>query len=643
METRERTRFDARGLIVDGKPLPFYAGAMHYWRVEPARWAACLRAVHQLGLTIVETYVPWRVHEPERGEYEWDGPRDLGRFLELARAEGLGVVLRPGPHVNAELTCFGMPDHVVGDPAIQARTARGTPVWMPSPPRAWPVPSYASKEFRERVRAWYAAVAAIVMPHLAPDGPVVALGVDNEAQLFFRLGAFDHDYHPDAIARFGREPPRDASDPAKAIAWVQFKERYIADALGAFATMFDEVGLGGIARFHNLPPGHHAYYDVRGLAAAIGGPVGIDAYTARGEFRELRRRASALVGAAETPIAFEVGVGFFPWFPPLDRGDDPQRERDQLLTLLAAGVRGFNIFMAVERDRYYGAAIGGDGKIESHASWIATLTATLAEVDWPGLRRAGSIDPAGPPSGAQRSPMVAVIATRADLRFGLTTSTIDPMTPVVLEAMGLPASDFGTDAGAIAARKWQTAILDALELAQVPYTLLDEGAPEAELARYRAVIVPTHDRVDHALWTRLRAVADAKRTVIVIGPSVPTRDEFDRPLAEPAPKRIGKLKAGSLDDLPGLANDLLGLAGDLAIPTIERPDHVRAFAFADAGNAMRVIFLANDAAKPANAVLLVEAASLRDPFTRESFRVAAGKVSIAVPPLGVRLLVVGTK
>ena len=37
-----------------------------------------------------------------------------------------------------------MPDHVLGDPACQARTARGTPVWLPSPPRAWPVPSYAS-------------------------------------------------------------------------------------------------------------------------------------------------------------------------------------------------------------------------------------------------------------------------------------------------------------------------------------------------------------------------------------------------------------------------------------------------------------------------------------------------------------------
>ena len=66
-------------------------------------------------------------------------------------AAGLAVVLRPGPHVNAELTSFGMPDHVLADPACQARSASGSPVWMPSPPRAWPLPSYASTVFREHI------------------------------------------------------------------------------------------------------------------------------------------------------------------------------------------------------------------------------------------------------------------------------------------------------------------------------------------------------------------------------------------------------------------------------------------------------------------------------------------------------------
>lgn len=640
MEARQRTRFDERGLTIVGpsgeRRLPFYAGAMHYWRVDPKRWAACLKAIHALGLTCVETYVPWRVHEPTAGAYDWRGANDLARFLELARAAGLAVVLRPGPHVNAELTAFGFPDHVLADPAVQARTAHGTPAWLPSPPHAWMLPSYASAAFHGKVRAWYAEVARVAGPHLAPDGPVVAIGVDNEAQMFFRNGAYDLDYHPEAIAwwqeasGFEGAPPRawDPAHAARCISWVRFKEQYLARALGMFAHALDAVGFAGVARFHNLPPGPLALSDQRGVQHAIGGPVGLDAYTPRARFRELRRRAVQVTAvAAPVPIAFEVGIGFFPWFPPLDPGDDPTRERDHLLTLLAAGVRGFNLFMAVERDRYYGAAITKDGVAEAHAKWIPQLLSTLADIDWPALRRATPI---------------ALVETRADARFGAATCLPDPMTPALAEALGLGpsgAAELGTDPAAVAARRWHDAICAALELAQVPYAIVDEAATEDELARYRAVIVPTTRRLHRGLAAHLRALVEHKRATVVVGPSTPTHDELDQPFADALPRRVGKIREGSLEDLPGLASDLAALAGDLPETwQVERPDSVRAFAYADAAGTTRAVFLVNDGPKAATAVILAdERAVLRDPFTGESFRVTGGKIS--VPVAGVRLLV----
>lgn len=241
--------------LLGTRHLPFYAGAMHYWRVPRAQWSACLRTMHAQGLTIVESYVPWRVHAPAPDVYDWTGDRDLRAFIAAADAAGLRVVLRLGPHVNAELTSFGIPDHVLADEACQARTSRGTPAWMPAPPRAFPIPSYASRAFHAKVADWYAEVARVVgasssatpisSPRsgasssasepsrtsgslagsssssqtgaslLAPEGPVVAIGVDNEAQLFFRAGAYDLDYHPDAIewwrdsTGIERDPPRD--------------------------------------------------------------------------------------------------------------------------------------------------------------------------------------------------------------------------------------------------------------------------------------------------------------------------------------------------------------------------------------------------------------------------------------------------
>ena len=651
MEARRRTWFDDRGLVVarpggapagdaGGRRIAFYAGAMHYWRVEPARWARCLAAMHGLGLTIVETYVPWRVHEPAPGARSWEREHDLARFLEAAATAGLTVVLRPGPHINAELTSFGMPDHVLAEPACQARGARGAPVWMPTPPRMWPVPSYASRAFHGRVRGWYAAVAEVVRPYLAPDGPVAAIGVDNEAQMFFRLGAYDHDYHPDAVALWREvsgldgEPPRawDPGDAARCISWVRFKDQYIAHALAGFGKLLDDVGLGGVARFHNLPPGYHGLYDLRGIQRAIGGPVGIDAYTPRAEFRELRRRAIAATGnAAPVPIAFEVGVGFFPWFPPLDAGDDPTRERDQVLSLLAGGLRGFNLYMAVERDRYYGAAIDKAGLPEAHAAWIRTLIATLVEVDWPALRRATPI---------------AVVDTRADARFGQASCAVDPMTPVVAELLDLGpggAAELGDDPAAITQRRWQAALARALDVARVPYTIVEESVTAGELAHVRAVVAPTLDRIDRGLAHTLTELADHKRCVVVIGPGTPAHDELGQPLLDAVPRRVGRLKVGSLDDIPGLAADLALLAGELTDAwQVERPDDVQAYAYAVPGDPVRVVFIASDLAKPATAVLLVDETTqaLRDPFSRERLAAAAGRVSIALGPRGVRMFVV---
>ncbi|MEO8554914.1 MAG: hypothetical protein ABI678_33275, partial [Kofleriaceae bacterium] len=518
------------------------------------------------------------------------------------------------PHVNAELTSFGIPDWVLAEPAVQAVTSRGTPAWLPVPPRAFPIPSYASKAFHALVREWYASVAEIVAPFLGD--PVVALGIDNEAQLFFRAGAYDLDYHPDALAwwdeEFGGPAPRawDPAHPAVCAHWVLFKDRYLARALHDFAAMADEVGLGTLARFHNLPPGHHGLYDLRELQHRLGGPVGIDAYTPRSRFPELRRRAAACVGDARpVPIAFEVGVGFFPWFPPLDPGpagaiDDPTRERDHVLTLLSQGIRGFNLFMAVERERYYGAAISEKGVVEPHAKWIAPLLATLQEIAWPTLRR--------------RIP-IAVFHTRADERYGTASCVIDPMTPVLADVLGLGpggSTELGRDPAAILSRRWQDAVCRALELAQVPYALVDEVTSPEELAAYRAVILPTIDRVDQTAWETVCALAEQRKVICVIGPATPARDEFEQALAGAVPKRVGRLRPASLDDLPGLAEDLAALAGDLPDAwQVERPDDVRATAFADPDGVVRAVFVISDADRAVSAILLADGSSLRDAVT----------------------------
>ncbi len=149
----------------------------------------------------------------------------------------------------------------------------------------------------------------------------------------------------------------------------------------------------------------------------------------------------------------------------------------------------------------------------------------------------------------------------------------------------------GGDASAIAARRWQTTVCRALELAQVPYVIVDEDVTADELAGYRAVIAPMQGRADQHAWQVLRELAEQRRTVVVIGPGTPSRDEFDAPLAG-VPRRMGRLQPGSLDDLASLAADLAGLAGDIPEAwQVERPDIVRTATFCDAADVAQVVFV----------------------------------------------------
>ncbi|HEY4181981.1 MAG TPA: alpha-amylase family protein [Kofleriaceae bacterium] len=645
MEQRRRSWFDERGLVIaaaanDGgeRRVPWIAGGMHYWRVARADWASALRAVHGQGFTIVETPVPWRVHASTTGALDFKGDLDLPAFIAAARAEGLLVSLRVGPTVNAELPSFGLPDRVLADPAVPAITSRNTHAWMPAPPRAFEIPSYASTAFHSHVKQWFAALGSALSSHL--DG-VIALGVDHQAQLFYRLGAYDLDYHPDALAWWRDstglgEPPRawDAGDRGRCAAWVRFKEHYLARALSVFAQALEASPFAGIAHTHALAPGPFALNSSREMAHSVGGPVGISAYAKRTHFRGLRRNALALAGTANTracpvPLALEVSAGFPAWYPPPDASaPDATRDRDQLLTVLAAGARGFTLQPAVERDAHYGAPLRANGSVESHAAWLAPLIAALNEVEWTTLRRATP---------------VALVDTRADLRFGIATSLAEPFTPALAEILNLGPggiAELGSDADAPLARRWQDAVCAALELAQVPYVIVDEATPEDELASYRAVIAPTLQRIDRGLWQRLRAIAEHKRAIVVIGPTTPTHDELGQPLPHDSPsKRIGKIRDGSLDDLPGLAGDLAGLVEQTDSWQIERPDDVRCFAYAnDAG--VRAVFVTNDAPKAVTAILLADGNALRDPLSKETLPVTNGRATIALGPHAVRLFVV---
>lgn len=74
-----------QGFTLDGAPFRMISGALHYFRVHPELWADRMREAKWMGLNTIDTYIPWNLHEPQRGVLDAEAGLDLPRFLDLAQ------------------------------------------------------------------------------------------------------------------------------------------------------------------------------------------------------------------------------------------------------------------------------------------------------------------------------------------------------------------------------------------------------------------------------------------------------------------------------------------------------------------------------------------------------------------------------
>ena len=85
----------------DGEPFRYISGSIHYFRVPSALWRDRLAKVRALGLNAIQFYVQWNLHEPQPGNFTFDGDLDVGGFLLEAQGgnsidfKNLGPKLKP--------------------------------------------------------------------------------------------------------------------------------------------------------------------------------------------------------------------------------------------------------------------------------------------------------------------------------------------------------------------------------------------------------------------------------------------------------------------------------------------------------------------------------------------------------------------
>ncbi|XP_070328994.1 beta-galactosidase-1-like protein 2 isoform X3 [Odocoileus virginianus] len=154
-------RADGQNFKLENSAFWIFGGSIHYFRVPRAYWRDRLLKLRACGLNTLTTYVPWNLHEPQRGTFDFSGNLDLEAFILLAAEVGLWVILRPGPYICSEMDLGGLPSWLLRDPDMRLRTTY--------------------KGFTEAVDLYFDHLMLRVVPlQYKHGGPIIAVQVENE-------------------------------------------------------------------------------------------------------------------------------------------------------------------------------------------------------------------------------------------------------------------------------------------------------------------------------------------------------------------------------------------------------------------------------------------------------------------------------
>lgn len=187
-----RVQVTQHSLLVDGEECFIRAGEIHYFRTPKGQWSDRIAKAKAGNLNCISFYIPWFWHEPEEGQFDFNGKtcpeRDLVAWLELIKAAQLYCIVRPGPFVNSELKYGGHPRWLFDNyPEVYSHRADGTRAfWVAN---GTPVPSQLHPVFLRKTFNWYEAVIPILAQYsIENGGPVILSQPDNEVNYLFTYG-----------------------------------------------------------------------------------------------------------------------------------------------------------------------------------------------------------------------------------------------------------------------------------------------------------------------------------------------------------------------------------------------------------------------------------------------------------------------
>lgn len=146
---------------LNGNPIKIISGSIHYFRVPRPYWRDRLLKLRALGCNCVETYIPWNLHEPAPGAFDFSDGLDIAAFLREAQKLGLYAIVRPSPYICAEWEFGGLPAWLLKQDDMVVRSFH---------------PGYLAA-----VQRYYDALLPILVPtQIDHGGNVLMMQVENE-------------------------------------------------------------------------------------------------------------------------------------------------------------------------------------------------------------------------------------------------------------------------------------------------------------------------------------------------------------------------------------------------------------------------------------------------------------------------------
>jgi hypothetical protein len=137
---------------------------MHYFRLpHQDLWRDRLQKLKAGGYNTVDIYFNWAYHEKSKGVWDFSGPRNITRLLEYCAELDLMLIARPGPYINAELACGGLPTWLIFDEAVIPRHRKNNA-------HHW------CQAYQDAVDTWYNTV----IPYFKDYPKLLMVQVENE-------------------------------------------------------------------------------------------------------------------------------------------------------------------------------------------------------------------------------------------------------------------------------------------------------------------------------------------------------------------------------------------------------------------------------------------------------------------------------